>query len=68
MNQKLQTVIPSYYIPKKKKKKEQALRNTNKDINRVFPEDHKSQIVYTETKLGSKFNYKYLTKKEQVRP
>ena len=50
MNQKLPTVIPSYYLMEKKKKKRTSI---NKDINRVLPEDHKSQIVYIETRLGS---------------
>ena len=34
------------------------------EINRHLAENEKAQVIYTGTKLGSKFNIKYATKKE----
>ena len=40
------------------------LKHIKFEINKVLPEDKNMQLVYTETKHGTKFNVKDKTKKE----
>ena len=39
------------------------LKHIKREINKVLPKDKNRQIVYTGTKLGTKFNVKDKTKK-----
>ena len=69
MNQKLQTVIPLYYLKSlfyNRERGEEKLCNTDKNVNWALPDNYISQIVYTRTKLGSQFNIKDLTKIEHT--
>ena len=43
---------------------ERTLKHIKREINKVLPEDKNMQLVYTGTKLGTKFNVKDKTKKE----
>ena len=55
------SVIPSHVRRKKGKK---TLRKITKEVNKILPDKHKATLVYTGTKLGSTFNIKDITKKE----
>ena len=39
-------------------------RNITKEVNKILPNKHKATLVYTGTKLGTKFNIKNIIKKE----
>ena len=39
------------------------IRNITKEVSRIFPDEHKATLVYTDTKLGSNFNIKDNTKR-----
>ena len=43
---------------------EHTLKNNKRKINKVLPENKNMELVYTGTKLGTKFNVKGKTKKE----
>ena len=51
-------------LPYKGRDGDRAPKNINKEINKCLPENKKAQIVYTGTKLSSKFSIKDKTKKE----
>ena len=43
---------------------EHTLKNIEREISKVLPQDKNMQLFYTGTKLGTKFNVKDKTKKE----
>ena len=43
---------------------EHTLKHIKREINKVLPENKNMQLVYKETKLGTKFNVKVKTKKQ----
>ena len=51
-------------LPYKGKRGEKTLPNITKEMNKIFLDKYKSTLVYTDTKLGSNFNIKDITKKE----
>ena len=59
-------VCKSYLLilPYKGKSGEKTLRNITKEVNKIVPDKHKVTLVYIDTKLGSNFNIKDITKKK----
>ena len=51
-------------LPYKGIQGEQMLKHIKREINKVLPEDKNMHLVYTGTKLGTKFNVNGKTKKE----
>ena len=49
-------------FPFKGNKGEYTLKNIKREINKILPDDKKIQLVYTETKLGTKINVNGKTK------
>ena len=63
MKEKNKLVNP-LILPYKGKKDNRTLRNISRELNRHLPENKKTQVIYTCTKLRSKFNIKDITKRE----
>ena len=53
-------------LPYKGEQDERALRNINMKINCHLPDNKKVQVIYTGTKLGSKFNITSLNAKVTI--
>ena len=51
-------------LPHKGIQGEHTLKHINREINKVLPEDKNMQLVYTGTKLGTKFKVNDKTKKD----
>ena len=51
-------------LPYKGKRGEKTLPNITKEGNKIFLDKYKATLVYTDTKFGSNFNIKGITKKE----
>ena len=53
-----------YLLSYKGRKGQKSLRNITNEVNKIQPDKHKAMLVYTSTKLCSKFNIKDISKKE----